>query len=50
MGNGNEEMRKWNNGNESHMNRLAWVRACLVREGVSSSRAIPTAVSIQWNL
>ena len=45
------EMKKWNYGSESHMNRLAWVRTCLVREGVSSSRAIPTAaVSIQWNL
>ena len=37
MGNGNEEMRKWNYGNESHMNGLAWVRACLVRKGVFSS-------------
>ena len=46
MGNGNEEMRKWNYGNGSHMNRPAWVRTCLVME----SRAIPTAASIQWNL
>ena len=45
MGNGNEEMRKWNYGNESHMIRLAWDRTCVVREGVSSSRAFPTACS-----
>ena len=47
---GNEEMRKWNYGNESHTNRLAWDRTYVAREGVFSSRAIPTAVSIQWNL
>ena len=35
---------------EMDMNRLVWDRTCVVREGDSSLRAIPTAGSIQWNL